>query len=91
MNDELCTGKQVWLAALAGVGVLVLVMQLLLGRCRVNRPLRIATTAIAVGVCLAVLATGHQPQRARSPKHESLEGLLLRNRPVAAAQHSSSG
>ncbi|GIF22996.1 hypothetical protein BJ973_000645 [Actinoplanes tereljensis] len=72
--------------ALSGVGAVVLVVQLLLSRrgCRrINRPLRVASAAAAVLVCVEILATGHQAPRTRSPRHESLEGLLLRDRPAA--------
>jgi hypothetical protein len=40
------------------------------------------TASLAILVCGVLLVTGHQPQRMRSPRHESLDALLLRDRPV---------
>ncbi|MEU8242895.1 hypothetical protein AB0C07_31955 [Actinoplanes missouriensis] len=38
---------------------------------------------VAVFICTVLLVTGHQAQRSRSAKHESLDSLLLRDRACA--------
>ena len=74
--------RSIWWAALAAAAVLVLqlVMMALIRRTG-NR-------AVLVGGA-ALLLTGHQPQRMRSPKHESLETLLLRDRAAAVGLTST--
>ncbi|WP_179855565.1 hypothetical protein [Paractinoplanes atraurantiacus] len=76
-----------------GVGALVLALHLfLLHRCRhtTNRAVLTATATLAVLICTALLVTGHQAQRMRSPKHESLDSLLLRGRPAAVSYEPAS-
>jgi hypothetical protein len=75
-----------------GVGGVALALQLSLGR-RSNRfatrPARLAGAVAAVMLCIVLLAIGHQAPRTRSPRHESFEGLLLRDRSVAVSYETS--
>lgn len=69
-----------------GIGAAVLAAQLFLSRCAhrgVSGAFRVATGAIAVLTCVTLLLAGHQAPRTRSPRHESFEGLSLRDRPAA--------
>ena len=54
-----------------------------------NRAVLVGGAALAILICAALLLTGHQPQRMRSPKHESLETLLLRDRAAAVGLTST--
>jgi hypothetical protein len=75
-----------------GVGGVALALQLFLGhrsRHFASRPARLAGATAAVMICIVLLAIGHQAPRTRSPRHESLEGLLLRDRPVAVSYETS--
>ena len=71
-----------------GVGAVVLALQLfLLHRFRrtSNRVVLSVTASIAILICAALLATGDHALRMRSPRHESLDAVLLRDRPAAVS------
>jgi hypothetical protein len=68
-----------------GVGAVVLALQLFSVNHTGNRAVRRATASIAILICTALLVSGHYAQRMRSPKHESLDTMLLRDRPAAVS------
>lgn len=77
-----------------GVGAVVVLLQLcLVHRCRrtTRRGVATATASLGILICVALLETGHQAQRARPARHESLEALLLHDRPAAVALGSLHG
>ena len=70
-----------------GIGAAVIVLQLYLSRRLARptcRPLRLAAAFGAILICTALLLTGHQAQRTRPAKPDTLDALLLRNLPPAA-------
>jgi hypothetical protein len=75
-----------------GIGAVVVVLQLyLVNRCRRTRRRGVATATASLGilVCVALLETGHQAQRTRQARHESLEAALLHDRAVAVSYEPS--
>ncbi|GAA2515480.1 hypothetical protein Ahu01nite_080790 [Winogradskya humida] len=50
-----------------------------------HRALLVATAAMAAGICTALLISGHQAQRMRSAKPETLDGMLMRDLPAAVS------
>ncbi|XVV16550.1 hypothetical protein ACQP2X_19930 [Actinoplanes sp. CA-131856] len=76
-----------------GAGAFVLALHLVLLHCfrhTTSHAILTATAALAVLICTALLVTGHQAQRMRSPRHESLDSLLLRDRAAVVSYEPSS-
>ncbi|MCO8270521.1 hypothetical protein M1L60_07915 [Actinoplanes sp. TRM 88003] len=75
-----------------GIGAVVVALQLYLVR-RSDRtgPGAAATACLGILICLVLLETGHQAQRARPARHESLESLLLHDRAAAVSYEPRQG
>ena len=74
--------------AVLGIGAVALVLQLfVIARCRrtTHRAAAAATASLAILLCAALLATGHQPPRMRAARHEAFDSALLRDRPAAVS------
>jgi hypothetical protein len=88
LDDDPPAGPDVTAVAAIAVAAVALALQLFVVhrfRHTAHRAALTATASLAIVVCAALLVTGHQAQRMRSTRHESLDTLLLRDRPAAVS------